>query len=157
MFGMGTGGSLRLLSPERSRAPALRCRLERSAFHRSRCRLPVDASRQYNCLPASLSGFSFPASGFAPSKPHRLDCFAPPTKIRSFNPHILSPSALASGSSLTIFFLVSVLAFVSVPSARFRSLRLSFSLLPSPYSLFPRSSPRPISITKLHALPHFHR
>ena len=26
MFGMGTGGSLRLLSPERSRAPASRCR-----------------------------------------------------------------------------------------------------------------------------------
>ena len=149
MFGMGTGGSLRLLSPERSRAPALRCRL------------PVDASRQYNCLPASLSGFSFPSASLAfPSHPQNRTGWIASLLRPRFAPsilNILSPSALASGSSLTIFFMVSVLAFGSVPSARFRSLRLSYSLLPSPYSLFPRSSPRPISITKLHTLLHFHR
>ena len=43
------------------------------------------------------------------------------------------------------------------PSLCFRSGPFSYSLLPFPYSLSPRSSPRPISITKLHALPRFHR
>ena len=33
----------------------------------------------------------------------------------------------------------------------------SCSLFPVPCSLLPRSSPRPISIIKLHTLPHFHR
>ena len=42
-------------------------------------------------------------------------------------------------------------------SLRFRFGSLSYSLLPVPYSLFSRSSPRPISITKLHTLLRFHR
>ncbi len=146
MFGMGTGGSLRLLSPERSRAPALRCRLERSAFQHSRCRLPSLASRQYNCLPASLSGFSFPASGFdtmclAPSKPHRLDCFAPPTKIRSFNPQ----HSLAFRSRFRLFSHNLLLGFG--PGLRFGSLRslslASSLLLPTAFSLLPLSKIKP--------------
>ena len=57
MFGMGTGGSLRLLSPERSGAPAFRCRLEHCMFHRSCCRLPGHASSAFELPPGFLSGF----------------------------------------------------------------------------------------------------
>ena len=158
MFGMGTGGSLRLLSPEIGQGPnpfaAARNAARSIAFAAAFLLSPVGnttASR----LPSQAS-----ASQLRASHPQNRTGWITSLLRPRFAPsilNILSLSALASGSSLTIFFLVSVLAFGSVPSARFRSLCLSYSLLPSPYSLFPRSSPRPISITKLHALPHFHR
>ena len=89
------------------------------------------------------------ASGFAPSKPHRLvslplsdqDSFRSPS-------HSLTNFLRGFGSGLRFRF--PPLAF-----ARFRS-PIAYSLLPIASSL-PRSSPRPISIIKLHTLPHFHR
>ena len=159
MFGMGTGGSLRLLSPERSGAPASRCRAERRAFHHSRFRLPAHVSSAIQLPPDFLlwlplrfgSALALPRlqlKVLAPSKPHRLEALVRPTKASPFPPSTLShkPS----------------LGFGSGPWFRFTSLcsrfgSFSYSLLPFPYSLSPRSSPRPISITKLHTLPCFHR
>ena len=66
MFGMGTGGSLRLLSPETRCASAFCCRLSRIA------------ARQSNCLASSylLLGFSFrfphPQNRTGRSSAHRL-------------------------------------------------------------------------------------
>ena len=101
---------------------------------------------------ASEIAFCFPlhpASGFAPSKPHRLvslplsdqDSFRSPS-------HSLTNFLRGFGSGLRFRF--PPLAF-----ARFRP-PIAYSLLPIASSL-PRSSPRPISIIKLHTLPHFHR
>ena len=113
--------------------------------HTTASRLPLKdyASEIAFCFPLR------PASGFAPSKPHRLvslplsdqDSFRSPS-------HSLTNFLRGFGSGLRFRF--PPLAF-----ARFRS-PIAYSLLPIASSL-PRSSPRPISIIKLHTLPHFHR
>ena len=68
MFGMGTGGSLRLLSPETRGASAFCCRLSRSVG--SAKQRPPDFP--FLCVASGLS---------APSKPHRLKIWFPLTKI----------------------------------------------------------------------------
>ena len=108
MFGMGTGGSLRLLSPERSGAPASRCRAERRAFHHSRFRLPAHVSSAIQLPPDFLlwlplrfgSALALPRlqlKVLAPSKPHRLEALVRPTKAFPFPPSTLShkPSRFA--------------------------------------------------------------
>ena len=69
-------------------------------------------------------------------------------------PRSLSLASPRPHKSLFGFSFRSWFQFASLRS-RFGS--LSYSLLPVPYSLFSRSSPRPISITKLHTLLRFHR
>ena len=108
VFGMGTGGSLSLLSPEISRyarhdfpSPA------------SVCRLPL--------RPFVLALFT-----------HLHNCTV---------------------SSLQYEFLL----FASRSLPRFRSASPLRSRASAPRFFFPRLSPRPISIIKLHTLPHFHR
>ena len=119
MFGMGTGGSLRLLSPEIGQGPIPFAAAFLLTSDRPSNRLPTSLER------LSLRKFlpSAPAPGFAPSKPHRLDRFAPPTWIRSLNPHILLPHNLLPGLRFS---------FVAL---RFHS-RFSCSLFPFPFSLF---------------------
>ena len=146
MFGMGTGGSLRLLSPETCCARPFCCRTfcRRRFGNTTASRLPSSSTdrspgfapgvltlRVFRTLKtAQVGGFDSPDQG-SPSPPSTL----------SHNP------SLGFGSGLSFRF----------SSLRSRFGSFSYSLLPFPYSLSPRSSPRPISITKLHALPRFHR
>ena len=124
MFGMGTGGSLRLLSPERSGAPALRCRASslRRAGLRSASRLPFQAlasALDFHPL-LSLAASGFDTLCLAPSKPHRLDCLWPDQDL------IQSSHSLTNHS----FGFASTFAFGSLPSA------LALVRSPTPYSLF---------------------
>ena len=136
MFGMGTGGSLRLLSPE------------------------TKQSLDSFAAAYSLLGFSFKS---APSKPHRLETSLPlhfrltktSVPLLSVSPKLTNPS----GKSICFCFGFQFPQSLSFRSSAHLSVLLQASLLPAAYSLlpFPRSSPRPISIIKLHTLPHFHR
>ena len=154
MFGMGTGGSLRLLSPEIGQGPnpfAAAWNAVRSSTLAAAFLVPSD--RPSNGLPTSSVqlGFedsldssrssSLAASGFAPSKPHRLDRFAPPTKIRSFNPQ----HSLAFRSRFRLFSHKLLHGFG--PGLRFGSLRslslASSLLLPTAFSLLPLSKIKP--------------
>ena len=148
MFGMGTGGSLRLLSPE--------TKLSLDSFAAARSCHPVGHQRPPVCL-CSDSRFSRPSSlcaatmFSAPSKPHRLEIRFPLTKIL---PHLLSKLSLLPHKPLAPGF--------SGPRSHWTSFAHDLSqTLPFPCSLFPvpflRSSPRPISIIKLHTLLRFHR
>ena len=145
MFGMGTGGSLRLLSPERSGAPAFCCRA--LLLRQSAVELPPDfpfalrsAFLQLSLLPAFACSFlaSHPQNRTGQSARFRL------TMTSAFTPRHSLPA-----SPLSLQFSLSGLPF-----------RFPFRLRSQPSS-FPnhllRSSPRPISITKLHTLLHFHR
>ena len=146
MFGMGTGGSLRLLSPE------TKLSLDSSAAARSRH--PVGHQRPPVCL-RSDSRSSRPSSlraatmSSAPSKPHRLEIRFPLTKIL---PHLLSKLSLLP-TQTTGFGIPRFKVSLDQLRSRFPA-SSSCSLFPVP---FLRSSPRPISIIKLHTLPHFHR
>ena len=151
MFGMGTGGSLRLLSPE--------TKLSLDAFAAA---FLVSSVRPSIGLPTSFQRFRFRFSAlralalsrFAPSKPHRVDSLPPDQGVRSSfeTPHksVLPGFRSAFGSDPGLSF--QLRSSLCLP---FHT--LSCSLLPTPYSLLLRSSPRPISIIKLHTLPHFHR
>ena len=108
----------------------------------------------------------------APSKPHRFGSLWPTDHVRLRSPltftlcfgfaHAPPPfrfSQIFPGR-------VSVSGPFPALRARFRlhfgfGSRFRLFLFPVPFSLFPflspRSSPRPISIIKLHTLPHFHR
>ena len=68
MFGMGTGGSLRLLSPEIGQGPNPLA-TARFGFVGSAIQLPPD----FLLTRSLLLSLSLAAQGFAPSKPHRLD------------------------------------------------------------------------------------
>ena len=160
MFGMGTGGSLRLLSPETCCARPFCCRLPvivSSAIERPPDFLQFSFAfglRTFELLRARLS-----ARASAPSKPHRPELPLRPTKTSLLSPSKLLPSLY---TNLTGFELGP--GFVPC----FLSVRSRWTLLPPfpafnsqfsfPFSQFLlRSSPRPISIIKLHTLPHFHR
>ena len=151
MFGMGTGGSLRLLSPERSGAPALCC--QPSALRRS-------AS---SALP--LPSVPSAASGFRTLKTAQVRISVRPSDLDRL-PSILRHSRFLARFRSRLRVLTNLLPVSGfVPSSQVQlplplSLSLLLFLFPVPSSLFPfssRSSPRPISITKLHTLPHFHR
>ena len=114
MFGMGTGGSLRLLSPERSGAPALRCRL------------PLPAGSAIGRPPGFLERL---ALGFAPSKLHRLKSLFP--RFRLSRPTKTLLTFLASIQLPQIIFFG--LSFRSQVSA-------SLCALPNPCSLIPNPS-----------------
>ena len=144
MFGMGTGGSLRLLSPERSGAPASRCRAERRAFHHSRFRLPAHVSSAIQLPPDFLlwlplrfgSALALPRlqlKVLAPSKPHRLEALVRPTKA--------SPLLLRHSLTNLLSVSVPVLGFGSLPFA-IASVRsptpYSLSTIPIPYCLTTR-------------------
>ena len=88
----------------------------------------------------------------APSKPHRLEIWFPLTKIL---PPLLSK--LFSASYTNHWLRDSQVQGSSEPASL--TISRTLFLFPVPFSLFPslRSSPRPISIIKLHTLPHFHR
>ena len=122
MFGMGTGGSLRLLSPERSGAPAICCRASslRRFGHRTASRLPCERF-----------AFASAALAFAPSKPHRLEFRSRLTKAFAL---------LLRHSSTNLFF--RGLGFRVCSGSRFRVPRFPFGsapllLFPIPYSLLP--------------------
>ena len=158
---MGTGGSLRLLSPE-----IWGCQGGRSASARPFGRTPLRA------FPGRAAAFALAPARFrfpclAPSKPHRFgslrltdhvclrfpSTFPLPLPLRSCSasaPLLTNPFRVRLRSLVP--FQPSALAFA--PPSGFSCSLLPFSL--SPF-LSPRSSPRPISITKLHTLPHFHR
>ena len=115
MFGMGTGGSLRLLSPETK----LSLDPVAAAFL-------VSTLRPSNGLPTSSLGLLLAAPGFAPSKPHRPEFPSPSDQDFDFHSsHILSQTISS----------VSLQISLSVP---FPPLSLWFVLLlPTPYSLLP--------------------
>ena len=74
MFGMGTGGSLRLLSPERSRAPAFCCRAFSSRRSAVDHRLPTSGAQTCRRLPCSADSAierppGFPGSASLASLP----------------------------------------------------------------------------------------
>ena len=101
-------------------------------------------------LRVSLDSLRLRFPFLAPSKPHRFGSLRLTDQVRLRSP-------------LTFFTNPLVRAPVPglIPAFRLRS-RAGFQLFlfPVPFCLFPfspRSSPRPISITKLHTLPHFHR
>ena len=168
---MGTGGSLRLLSPEiwgcQGGARPLRLPLRSDAASRYPgllrfASLRICSSDSLRCACPFL----------APSKPHRFGSLWPTDHVRlrfpltftlrfgfAHAPPPLRFSQIFPGQ-------VSVSVHFPALRARFR-LRFRFGsrfrlfLFPVHCSLFPtlspRSSPRPISIIKLHTLPHFHR
>ena len=142
MFGMGTGGSLRLLSPEIWGCQGGMLLL----------RLPL-------------------RSGSLRAIPRRSLCFSPDLLLRSARFALPFPRTLKTAQVRFRFpspdqgalpLLASTFCF---PPNHLSRSQVSLSglcfalapLFPNPYSLFPRSSPRPISIIKLHTLPHFHR
>ena len=92
-------------------------------------------------FPGSAPLLALALSYLAPSKPHRDELPSRPTKARP-------PLSLK---------LLSNQFFRSQGQVRVSVVCTSCSLFPVPCSLLPRSSPRPISIIKLHTLPHFHR
>ena len=144
MFGMGTGGSLRLLSPERSGAPAFCCRVLATSVRPSNG-LPTS----FSLASASAASASHPQNRtgwFAFPRPD-LDRLSLPLRHSRFCFSLpLHKSSLSlSASSGSFRFVLSASPASLTP----------LSTLQTP--LFPRSSPRPISITKLHTLPHFHR
>ena len=112
-------------------------------------------------LRVSLDSLRLRFPCLAPSKPHRSLRFAWPDHGLAPLRFDIPASALAS-PPLPLLTNRSGPGFGlgsgSASRLRFRSrFGFSCSLLPSTCSLSPRSSPRPISITKLHTLPHFHR
>ena len=177
MFGMGTGGSLRLLSPEIFRL------LPRTSLSLALFRTLKTAQVARASLRFPLS----PSPSLAPSLSLRFR-FAPnDLTMIALAPLRFALTSFALSLSLPLprsRFHVPASASISLSrvSGRFRSqlpaplphspslahprapsgfvLRFHCSLFPSPCSLlplFPRSSPRPISIIKLHTLLHFHR
>ena len=155
MFGMGTGGSLRLLSPEiwGCQGPCSLCFLPRS-----RASLPFRLRTRFaRALLLLQLPFRFACLSLAPSKPHR-SAFAllRPTKtsLRYSLRHSSLRFLLSLPASLTPNHFHGPRFRSQVPDSAFAS-PVPCSLFPVP--LFPRSSPRPISITKLHTLLHFHR
>ena len=112
-------------------------------------------------LRASLDSLRLRFPCLAPSKPHRFGslpltdhvCFRfpltfplPPWLCRRFRFSQITPGQVSGW-----------VPALPLPSL---SLTLRLFLFPVTFYLFPlspRSSPRPISITKLHTLPHFHR
>ena len=153
MFGMGTGGSLRLLSPEiwGCQGPCSLCLLPRSrASIQFRLR-----SRFARALLLLQLPFRFACLSLAPSKPHRF-AFALLRPTKTSLRYSLRHSSLRFLLSLPASLTPNHLSLVSGFVLRFLPHSPCFlSLFPNP--LFPRSSPRPISITKLHTLLHFHR
>ena len=138
------------------------CRLsgsDASAIELPRVCLPAFRTQAF--LPDSRNrldaAFAFASS--APSKPHRPELPLRPTKTSLLSPSKLLPSLY---TNLTGFELGPgfVPCFLSVRSRwtlhpPFPAFNSQFSF---PFSQFLlRSSPRPISIIKLHTLPHFHR
>ena len=112
-------------------------------------------------LSASLDSLRLRFPCLAPSKPHRSLRFAWPDHGLAPLRFDIPASALASpplplltNHSGSGFGLGSGSAF-AFAFAHASAFPVPCSLLPVPSS--PRSSPRPISITKLHTLPHFHR
>ena len=132
MFGMGTGGSLRLLSPE--------TKLSLDAIAAA---LPLQSDRPSNGLPTASSGSRLPSPqplsqspdtfvSSAPSKPHRAEASFAPDQGAPFAS--LETSFQISSSQVS----ASVLAFGSLSPLRF-AFRLSFGSLrsPTPFSLLP--------------------
>ena len=130
--------------------------------------LPILVSPPSNGLTTSLFSFAYQLQAFAPSKPHRSLRSVPPDQGFPSLSFDIQASAFTFPRfrfrfSQTLFGFRPAFSFASqsLTSARSRSLPvLTVLLLPTDYSLlplFPRSSPRPISIIKLHTLPHFHR
>ena len=126
------------------------CRLsgiDASAIELPRVCLPAFRFKAFPLWLSQSLGCRFRFASSAPSKPHRLEFrFVRPR--RRFSPSKLllfaSHKSLASG-------------FVHTSKGFVRPFGFSFSLFTVPFSLLFRSSPRPISIIKLHTLPHFHR
>ena len=164
VFGMGTGGSLQLLSPETLRLRtrtfawlALNCR---GYLPSARHQLPLLPFHRHSVPPFALTP-GFPSCRwlarfarlalsrpFAPSKPHRIDLEVSEQlagSLASFGfsqlSSLLQPSNLVAVAALQL----------SRSRASASSSALRFSINSS------RSSPRPISIGKLHVSPHFHR
>ena len=110
---MGTGGSLRLLSPETKLGlvPLV-------AAH------PLPAGSAVEWPPGFVKWSRLQLKGFAPSKPHRSESLARPSDLDRL-PSLLRHS-LRFGFSPWFRF----------PSLRFRFVPFSYSLLPTPYSLF---------------------
>ena len=146
MFGMGTGGSLRLLSPERSRAPAFCCRafgFRQSAFElppdlpsfRARFRLPPDVGSAIDLPPDFLRpGFRFEVPLSIPFLQFRAS--HPQNRTgRNFRLRLTMTS-----TSIPLTF-SHKLSLVSVSGLGLRScLTLSHSAFPDPWSLFPNPS-----------------
>ena len=152
MFGMGTGGSLRLLSPEIGQCPSP------SAAARSRARQSAVDHGLLTAFRLSAFAFASAAPGFRTLKTAQVGASLAP----DHGAHFLLWHSSFSQISLWGHVLVLRSRFALAPLSQYlRScfrLRFSCSLFPWPCSpLSPRSSPRPISIIKLHTLPHFHR
>ena len=142
MFGMGTGGSLRLLSPETKQSL--------DSFAAARSRHPVGHQRPPVCLCSDSRSSRSSVS-------HSSHVFR---TLKTAQARDSASSDQDSSSSLieTLCFLTnhwlreSQVQGSSEPASLTVSRKLF--LFPVP---FLRSSPRPISIIKLHTLPHFHR
>ena len=163
MFGMGTGGSLRLLSPESSRARSLllppfcprqsavgwppdflSAALKEWGFHGFSIRGGLAALASLG-VPASVAlRFLRFRSGFGIVHAVRT------LKTAQAADFSLSDQDFLPSASLTF---CSRSRFCPLPFALLRSLPLP-SASHKPWL---GSSPRPISIIKLHTLPHFHR
>ena len=176
---MGTGGSLRLLSPETKRGldpfaaarNAARSIASAAALTSSRRSavdhgLPTSESHARFFRSVSLPlGLRFArSSGLRTLKTAQVGLSSAPLTmsrfLQSFDIHSRTPImpslrvALAPRFSSNLLVLSCSLRFVSSASSPWLP-ESPLSTLNS--SLSSRSSPRPISITKLHALPHFHR
>ena len=142
MFGMGTGGSLRLLSPETKRGldPFAAALLDSVSRH-SNCLLTCHpfalasaflqtSDRPSNGLPTSSLGLLLAAPGFAPSKPHRPEFLS--LSDQDFDFH--------SSHSLTNFLWFQFQVSVLGPASHSRT---QLFLILSPYSLIPLSKIKP--------------
>ena len=137
MFGMGTGGSLRLLSPERSRAPAFCCRA--FGFRQSAFELPPD-------LPSFRARFRLPPDvGSAVEWPPDFLSRAFASQLRASHPQNRTGRNVhlrltMTSTSIPLTF-SHKLSLVSVSGLGLRScLTLSHSAFPIPWSLFPNPS-----------------
>ena len=110
-----------------------------------------------------LSAFAFLRTSSRP--PHPQNCTGSSslrrltlaTPLRSLKPLSASSSQIPG---LRFLSRLSPFAFgplLPSPFGPFSSFPTPYSSSPVPFSLSLRSSPRPISIIKLHTLPHFHR
>ena len=143
MFGMGTGGSLRLLSPE------TKLSLDSSAAARS-CH-PVGHQRPPVCL-RSDSRSSRPSVSHSSHVFRTLKTAQARDSVSSDQDSFSSLIETLSTSYTNHWLRDSQVQGLTGPASLTVSRKLF--LFPVP---FLRSSPRPISIIKLHTLPHFHR
>ena len=142
---------MRMTLGEIRRRPTLPGRFQPSTFSVLRLNFCVRDGNRW--IPQAIVTGNFRLSRF-PSHPQNRTGRSPSLARLTLTRSLLSFDILRFLSSLRAS--VPALGFASLPSA-FASLRspTPFCLLPSP--CFSRSSPRPISITKLHTLLHFHR